>query len=878
MPSVALVPALSLIAGSACAQVLTRALPGPRIFDALLVAAVASVVLAARFDRPRLLVCSVGAGFGLGGAALAQHAWTLALRPPLRLAWEAEARRVAATARSDADPLDGTVFAIVIGVLRADASVRADGVGLNLAVTRVRFDNDRSRAALSERETGGARALEGVSGDDSFAAAAGGVWVSIGGQVAPALVETWRAGRTLRLPVQLRRPSRHLNRGVPDEERDFARRGTTLVGSAKSGLLVDVIEPGTWWAEQTARIRAHVRRVMAKHVGRIDPVASGLATAILIGDRAGLSLDVQRTLQEAGTYHVVAISGGNVALLAAATLAVFRWGGALGRAAMLVAVAGFLLFGSIVEGGASVDRAVTMAVLSFLARAADHRIDVRHGLAVAAAFLVAVDPLVSADPGFLLSCAATGGIVAGLPVVVSRAWPRLVAVPAALVAASLAAELATLPMVARLFGRVTLAGLVLNLLAVPLMAATQCLGFAVVVLAPVSRVGADLAGTLTTRCAQGLVESGALVEWAPGLARRVAQPSGPIVAVYYLGIAAMVVAWRSRSGVTSRMGARARSVAGVGVGLSAGALLWMVVQPWAALVAKGDGRLHVTFFDVGQGDAALVRFPHGATMLVDAGGTLSGTYDVGDRVVGPALRALGVLALDTLVLTHADVDHAGGLMTVMREFRPFELWEGVPVAALPLRQSLRAQALRRGVRWVNVQQGDAISLDDVQLWVHHPPLADWERQATRNDDSVVIELAWRDVSIVLAGDVGRDAEEMLAPRFKPALLRVLKVPHHGSRTSSTTPFVTALAPHVAVFSTGRGNVFGHPVPSVVARYRDLGSAIFRTDQDGEVELSTDGRQVTIRTFTGRTLDVGSSPVTRPRAASLPPTPPRARPN
>jgi competence protein ComEC len=286
--------------------------------------------------------------------------------------------------------------------------------------------------------------------------------------------------------------------------------------------------------------------------------------------------------------------------------------------------------------------------------------------------------------------------------------------------------------------------------------------------------------------------------------------------------------------------------------LAVAAALWIAFEPWAIAAADGDGRLHVTFIDVGQGDAALVRFPRGATMLVDAGGSASTSYDVGERVVGPVLRHAGIRRPLTIVITHGDADHAGGAVAMLRELRPFDLWEGVPVPRLPLRRRLREGADRVGTRWTNVQRDHAILIDDVRVSVLHPEVPDWERQDTRNDDSIVLELRWRDVSFVLAGDIGRGVEQQLLKSIGPAPLRVLKVPHHGSRTSSSAPFVTRLAPTVAVFSAGRGNSFGHPAPDVVARYQAMGAEIFRTDHDGAVFFDTDGYQLHGRTFTGRT--------------------------
>jgi competence protein ComEC len=251
-----------------------------------------------------------------------------------------------------------------------------------------------------------------------------------------------------------------------------------------------------------------------------------------------------------------------------------------------------------------------------------------------------------------------------------------------------------------------------------------------------------------------------------------------------------------------------------------------------------------------------VRFPGGRTLLVDAGGAPGpSAFDVGDRVVAPPLRIAGVRRLDYLVLTHGDPDHIGGAQAIVREFRPREVWEGIPVPRFEPLIVLRMAAQAGGARWANVSAGNRIVVDGVDVAVHHPGPADWERQRVRNDDSVVVELRWRDVSVLLTGDLGKAVERTLVSRLQPSPLRVVKVPHHGSLTSSSTEFVRAAAPRIAVFSVGRANHFGHPAPDVLDRYRQSGAEIFRTDRDGEVAVDSDGYSLDVRTFTGRQLHV-----------------------
>jgi competence protein ComEC len=256
--------------------------------------------------------------------------------------------------------------------------------------------------------------------------------------------------------------------------------------------------------------------------------------------------------------------------------------------------------------------------------------------------------------------------------------------------------------------------------------------------------------------------------------------------------------------------------------------------------------------DVGQGDAMLVTFPNGRQMIVDAGGlSVRSEFDIGERVVGPALRARHLLNVDYLVLTHGDADHVGGGRSLLRDFAPHEVWWGVPVANHPPAAALRAEADRIRATWRTLQRGDHLDVGPVELRVHHPPLPEWERQKVRNNDSLVLELRFGEVSMLLTGDIGRDVEEDLLPALDLLPRVVLKVAHHGSGTSTGDEFLKKVKPAVAIIGVGRGNTFGHPVPYVLERLQQVGAEIFRTDLDGEIRVSTDGDLVTVSTYSGR---------------------------
>jgi competence protein ComEC len=838
--AVAAIPAIGLLAGSA----LGILIPGFPPVTAAIVLCGAAVVAAWAWCavRPALLGAAVCVAFAGGGAALAGAAWQEARHPPLRVVFDDLVRAERARAALDGRvlPEDAEAAATVDGVLRADASLSESGVSLSLDIRAIA---GRDRPDVRPRG----------DGRESL----GGLVATVTGSIAPTRLDAWRAGRTIRVPVQLRRPGRYLDPGVPDHERALALRGTALVGSVKSGALVDVLSRGGIVSEWLAAVRAYSRRAIAAAVGRWSSQSASIVEAIVIGDRGGLDASVQRRLQEAGTYHVIAISGGNIAILAGLLVGAFRIAGVLGRTAMAAAIAALIAYAALVGGGASVDRATLMAVVYLAARVVDQRSAPLNTLALVAACLVAADPLSVADPAFVLTFGATLAILIVVPIVQRRPSPRAWRAAIAMLAASAATEALLCPVGAFVFSRITFAGLALNFVAIPLMGVAQIAGMVVVPTALISTRLAAAAGWVAHVGAAGLVASADLVRFAPVLTYRVAAPSVLVCVAYYVALALAWTLSRRRAAITgSRETAVARRWRRGSAIVAAAAAIWILAEPWAALAARGDGRLHVTFVDVGQGDAAFVRFPRGTTMLVDAGGLgASSSFDVGDRVVAPVLREAGVRRLDYLALTHGDPDHIGGAPSIVAEFRPREVWEGIPVPRQAPLAALRALAADAGSRWANVYAGDHLAIDGVDVRALHPERAEWERQKVRNDDSIVLDVRWRDVSVLLTGDIGKPTERVLVAGLAPSPVRVIKVPHHGSLTSSSEEFLRVAQPAVAIFSAGRANHFGHPAPAVLERYKIAGAQIFRTDQDGAVTIDTDGRALTVRTFLGRTLSV-----------------------
>lgn len=649
-------------------------------------------------------------------------------------------------------------------------------------------------------------------------------------------------GQRIRVVARLHRPVGFRNPGAFDYPAHLRREGILLVGSAGADSVSPLTADDPPWP---VRVKRWAVAAIRSH---LPDTSAALLAGLLLGDRTALPPELDEGFRRAGVYHVLAVSGFNVALLAASVFAFLHLLG-VGRGWAVPAAAAVLVgFALVVGSQPSVLRATVMGLLLLLGLMLDRQSQLLNALALAAAGLLLWRPGDLLEPGFQLSFAATAGIVWLAPRLaehlVARHWPRRLA---AALAASAGAQLAVTPLMLSHFNQLSLAGVAANLAVVPLAGAATTLGLAAVGAAAASDMAAGWLFGAVWPVLLLLRATVALAASAPWAMTHLPAP----------GLAA-VLAWYAALLLLPGMGGGRRvrwAVAGL-LALALGLEALPHLQP-------GSGRLRITFLDVGQGDAALIELPEGRRILVDGGPGGAHRFDVGGRVVAPFLWNRTVRRLDVVVLSHGDADHAGGLAAVLRHFRVGEFWEAA--AQGPGAESARLAVQRSGAVHRMLAAGARVSLGSAFLTVLNPDPAD---RGPANDRSLVLRLDWGIVSVLLTGDLGAEGENRLLQRRAPLGVLLLKVAHHGSRFATGTAFLDATRPALAVISVGARNPFHHPAPETLGRLATAGARVYRTDLDGAVIVESDGVSLWVtRWASGATerivLDAESAPPPAP---------------
>ncbi len=742
--------------------------------------------------------------------------------------------------------------------------------------------------------------LDEVDSSAGITPVAGGLRLTFyGADSASSVPPPARAGDRIEVLARARPVHNFGDPGSFDFRGYLARQNIQLQGSLRNGQLLTIVDhPRLTLFDRSARLRGRFLNSL-NELFASRPDEGALARAMLLGDRTFVERDRVVDFQKTGVYHVLVLAGLHVGALAA----FFLWAGRHLRLVQLQRILLTLLalaaYVNIVEDRPPILRAVLMAAVFLSAKLIYRQMDLINVAAVSALVILAARPSEITDASFLLSFSAVATIGAIAVPCIARssepyrraldhlsdvtrdpahaprviqfrmelraaaAWlsarlPRFAApFGSGLVAhlfravlyfweiifISAVLQLGMLPPLAYYFHRVALAGPFANVPALLLTGLAVPIGFLTLAASLVSH---PLAGLFAKVLGLLLSTLDAAVRWFAGLhgaSYRIPGPTVTLIAIF-VGLAVVLSA-------AIRMHWRFWWPSSAAVALVATAVI-IATHPFSPRLAPQ--RLDLTVLDVGQGDSLFLSFPRGRTMLVDGGGELGNFHsggmrsgiDVGEDVVSPYLWSRGLKKIDVVALTHAHEDHLGGLPAIFENFRVGEFWVGRDIQSGAYRQVLAA-ARAHGVLVRHLKQGDSFSEDSVSGTVLWPDDLS-ESQAAKNDDSLVLRLTDGAETLLLAGDIERPSERKILAEEQPVKVNFLKVAHHGSKTSTTDPFLSAAHPAFAAISVGRDNLFGHPSPEVTERLEAAGVRVYRTDRDGAITASTDGKSLSVSTF------------------------------
>lgn len=584
----------------------------------------------------------------------------------------------------------------------------------------------------------------------------------------------------------------------------------------------------------------------------LPPEHAGMLAAMLLGEAAGVPEALEAAMRASGTSHIMVISGWNVTLLAGILLSVLTplMGRRRAMWSALLAIAGYTL---LVGFDAPVVRAAIMGALAILALLAGRRALALNSLAIAAFLMTLIQPHSLWDIGFQLSCAATIGIITLHPHL-QRGVERLLAHMGAagglgivraldeFLLVTVAAQAWAVPLILYHIGKLSLVTLPANVLVLPAQAPLLGFGALSLLAGLIWPPLGQLAGWLAWPFAAYTV---AVVEGFAGLpwAEIPAPPLSPaLLAVYYLLLIAITALLGLPAERRKELAFRARRLAPASMAFAPLGLALVLV--WTAVFQAPDGYLHIYFLDVGQGDAIFLRTPSGRHILIDGGADgRTALQQVGRRMPFWERR------LDVVMATHDDSDHIGGLIDVLDAYR-------VDMAMDP---GLNPDDSELAKRWLEGVDGAGaervpasrgmrllITPEDLALEVVHPPADCAAEDIGTNNCSLAVRVRYGACDVLLMADVERAGEKMMLREGGDFHADVLKVSHHGAAGGTSEHLLDTVSPALAVISVGAGNPFGHPAVPTLRRLEGRAIQVWRTDEDGTLELICDGEKLWMR--------------------------------
>jgi competence protein ComEC len=582
----------------------------------------------------------------------------------------------------------------------------------------------------------------------------------------------------------------------------------------------------------TSSLRAALR---AAGIARVDAIFGSdapMARALLLADMHLIDPAVRDRWSRAGLVHMLSVSGMHVAIVATSLLLLARAARLRETHACVLALLATGAYIVVLGLPPPAVRAAVMFAATLIARLRQRPASVWSVLALGAVLPVTVDPLVPLDLGWQLSVLGVAALACSSALSRTLRWSgdRWWQTLRREVLASVIASLASAPLVAWHFGTLSVIAPLANVVATPLIAVLQPALFLALMLAPVMSLARFVAGAAAPLLAA--LDAIAVQASAPAWAALTVTPT-----LWQAAMGAVLVTALLAACVCQRI-ARPLLVASV-AGLT-------LAVPWHG-TGRGTGALEVHMLDVGQGDAFALRTPAGRWVLIDAGGGAPGV-DQGRRVLIPYVRTRGG-EVAAFILSHPHLDHVGGAPAVIARLTPAHYFDAAFAGSTAAYRASLDTAAAHDVAWSRVQPGRVWTIDGVRFRFLAPDSSWTAALDDANLASTVVRVEFGAVSMLFMGDAERDEEDWLLSQTAHDLLQadILKVGHHGSRTSSTAMFLDVVRPRVALISVGRGNHYGHPSSDVLTALAVRGATILRTDIAGTTVLRTDGREIAVVT-------------------------------
>ena len=673
-------------------------------------------------------------------------------------------------------------------------------------------------------------------------------------------------GDTVRVSGKLFEPGGYNNPGGFDYAAYLAQGGMYLIMSVKNAENIELLNRGTGLFRTIQDWRERIRQsVLSSTSGD----GSAILQAMVLGEEGRLTDELRDRFMAAGVTHIISISGSHLGMVAVLCFGLIRWllfmlperfyhRLTLHTDPKIVAAwltLPLVVFYTLLAGGqVATVRSLFMITAGLFAIILDRENALIHSLALAAFFILISNPQAIFDISFqlsFLSVLVIGYIVSlwnELQLKAETRFRKIRNSALLLIIISLSTGLATGPLVAYYFNQISCAGIVSNLIIVP---------FAGMVVVPLGLFSGILSLYTHNLPLAGLVQTTAdafisAVSFFSRLPFAEFHPPAPeVVWLLFYAVFFVSLFMHTRARLLSRFkpfesSSRVSKVPVIGM-VFAGVCLLLPL----ALSFIPQQRTMISFPDVGQGDSTLIELPGRKTILIDGGGTRDNSFDIGRRVLAPYLWNKGIRRLDLVVLSHPHPDHMNGLISILKKFEVAAVWESGMDSDLPghdeFSRAIDDKKIYR--RFVSADDPPA-KLGEAMVSVLHPRRGfdahDRQAYAAENNRSLVLQVRSEGKDMLLTGDIGIDAEQDIMRTMPGLKTDLIKVPHHGSKSSSSDALVSQLRPEIAIVTVGRGNPYHHPSDEVLARYEKIGARICRTDSDGAVTIGVNTGTFAIR--------------------------------